>query len=258
MDNYEKIIKDLKGIQVNPNNKTEKKEFPGFLIDALDILFTNTYKNINEFNQNQNENTKIDKNVNNKENLKSNLDKRITPEQIHKGFNINNKTLSTELLIKKESGENISLNMLTKDVLNELLINEKLSVETVAYLFDVEPKVVLYGMTLTGIKITQEDEKLEKNVQHILKLQASEYEYFLNNQIDNILEMSDDTLKQIAIENFIIMLSTIAQSLNIIKSKNQLVLVKKDKNNAIYFHVYSLDLQEFVTKYNLLKINWTM
>ena len=169
----------------------------------------------------------------------------------------NKAPLSKVLLNIKNSLGTLGLDKLNKENLTELLVEEKLSVEYVARLFDVQKQLVEYAIITHNISLPKEKDLLEERLMHVAGLNQSELSDYFHTRIDLINSIKEERLKEILTKEFIVGLADLGYTLGMTSSDKQLMLVKRDKK-LIYMHVYDLTVDELLKNYDLSKIEWSL
>lgn len=259
MTDFEKMMKEMaqKAISntegVNTNNKgineVSESEIAGAIAGLLGGLLSNAMvivEGLDEDPMKQKEK---------KETPIKNSNAYTTKKEVNKGEK--KVPLSQVLISSKKDLGTLGLDKLNKENLTELLVKEKLSVEDVANLFDVQKELVEYAIITHKVSVPKEKDLLEKRLIHVVGLKSLELINYFNTRIELIKSMKEPRLKEMLIKEFVIGLSELGYDLGMTINRNQLMLVKKDKE-LIYIHIYDLTVDELLNSYDLLKINWEL
>lgn len=165
-------------------------------------------------------------------------------------------SLYKTFLTKKSLGAKFKLTDLNKEVLENLLHKENITVEQVANLFDVTIEIVEYAMSLTGVEKPKEKDLLEKTLLHTYGLSEKELNDYFKERIESMLKVKEKKLKSIIVKDFILSLCDIGYELKLTQSRNQLMLIKLDNYGKVVVSVYNLPVELFLAKYDLNNIKW--
>ena len=164
--------------------------------------------------------------------------------------------ISKMLAIDKARFGKLPIYKLTKEVLQELFVEEEIKIEDIASLFEVPVNVVENSIKLAGIPMKDKVNYLDRNFVKAERMSISPITNYYMREIDNMLSIKDMKLKRFATEQLLKSYSEVFFKLGLIKKENQLVMIKKDENATPYMYLYNLTVAEAMYHFDILDINW--
>lgn len=164
--------------------------------------------------------------------------------------------MSKMLAIDKARFGKLPIYKLTKEVLQELFVEEEIKIEDIANLFEVPVNVVENSIKLAGIPMKDKVNYLDRNFIKAERMSISPITNYYMRELDNMLSIKDMKLKRFATEQLLKSYSEVFFKLGLIKKENQLVMIKKDENATPYMYLYNLTVAEAMYHFDILDINW--
>ncbi len=164
--------------------------------------------------------------------------------------------MSKMLAIDKARFGKLPIYKLTKEVLQELFVEEEIKIEDIASLFEVPVNVVENSIKLAGIPMKDKVNYLDRNFVKAERMSISPITNYYMRELDNMLSIKDMKLKRFATEQLLKSYSEVFFKLGLIKKENQLVMIKKDENATPYMYLYNLTVAEAMYHFDILDINW--